>query len=190
MWNTLQYSLHGSLEDGRCRRNSKRNCKTVVLPSPFRNPSVRCSANIIVPHRSPKDARMKLYVSHLHISTSRQLWCISSLPPSPTSGHTTLGYILSLPHLQHVLGSLGSCIIDCTSLEVILVLLAVHPIMDGFTQDRVLFIAHLTVEFIYIIVIETEPRAVWCPAMEGVVTSSILGYSKNTIVPIIQFLWS
>ena len=123
------------------------------------------------------------------------LGCISSLSlPLSISDiwthYSWLHPLPPLPHLQHVLSSLGSCIIDCTSLEVILVLLAVHPIMDSFTQDTVLFIAHLTGELIYIIVIETEPLAVWCPAMEGVVTSSILGYSKNTIVPIIQFLWS
>ena len=59
-----------------------------------------------------------------------------------------------------------------------------QSIMNGFTQDTVfLFIAHLTGELIYIIVIETECFAVWCLAIESVVPSPILK-------AIILFLWS
>ena len=102
-----------------------------------------------------------------------------SLPPTSP---------LPLTHLQHLLCGLGSLIIGCTSLEVILVLLAVHPIMDGFTQDAVLFVAHLAGELIYIIVIETESFAVWCPTVEAV-SISIFSLSKTPKMNIFNFLF-
>ena len=63
-------------------------------------------------------------------------------------------------HIEHGLGCLGSLIVGRPSLQVLLVLLAVHVLVDGLALDAVHLVADGAVEEVHLIPAEAESLAV------------------------------
>ena len=72
-------------------------------------------------------------------------------------------------HIKHSLGCLGSLIIGCSSLQVLLVLLTVHVLVDSLALDAVQLAADGAVEVVHLIRIETESQAVGSLAVVAVI---------------------
>ena len=70
--------------------------------------------------------------------------------------------------LQHLLSLFRSLIIGSPPLEVILIFLAVHALVDGLTQQAVPLLAKRTVELVHFILVVAEGLAVGRAAVEAV----------------------
>ena len=77
-------------------------------------------------------------------------------------------------YLQHVLGGLGSSVVLRSSLQVVLILLAVHILVDGFAEKAVWLLANGAHKLIDFVLDEAEPLAVSVSAVEAIGVS-ILG---------------
>jgi hypothetical protein len=71
-------------------------------------------------------------------------------------------------YLKHLLCFLGGFIIGSSPLQVVLILLTIHALVDSLAQDTVLLRANRAVELIDLVLIEAEPLAVGCAAVEAV----------------------
>ena len=90
-------------------------------------------------------------------------------------------------YLQHLLCFLGSLIVSSTPLQVILVLLAVHVLVNGLTQEAVLLLADGAVEVIHLVLVEAEPLAVVGTTVEAV-GSCTLGLPESSLVQLLKLL--
>lgn len=95
----------------------------------------------------------------------------------------------SFPYLQHFLGGLDCFIIGCPPLQVILVPLAVHALMDGLAQEAIHLAADGAVELVHLILIETEPLTVGGAAVVAV-GSHTLSLLQTSLVQLQKLLRS
>ncbi len=71
-------------------------------------------------------------------------------------------------YLEHHLRCHGSLIIGRPPLEIVLILLTIHALVNSLTQETVTLVAHRTLELVYIVLIETESCTIGSLTMEAV----------------------
>ena len=86
------------------------------------------------------------------------------------------------------MSSLCSFIIRCLAFQIILILLTVHSLMDGLTEDAVSLATNGALKLVHFILVDAPPLAVWSLTVETV-GQSTLGLSHDTFVIRLKFLF-
>ena len=118
--------------------------------------------------------------------------CVPHTVPQASSASVSILAALHVSlilYLKHLLRLLGRLVVGSSPLEVVLILLAVHILVDGLAQDAVFLATHRAVELVDLVLVEAETVAVGSAAVEAV-GSSILGLSQTSLVQSIQFLFT
>ena len=90
-------------------------------------------------------------------------------------------------HIKHGLGCLGGLIIGCSSLQVLLVLLTVHVLMDSLALDAVHLVADGAVEAVHLVPAEAESLAVGGLAVVAVGVCTLC-FPQALLVQLLQLL--
>ena len=92
------------------------------------------------------------------------------------------------PYLQHDLCLLCCLVVGCPDTQVFLVLLAIHPLVDGATRQAVLMTTHWTAEEVDQVLVETPAMAVRCLAVVAIASLALRRVQAAAQVPLVHLI--